>query len=272
MRVILLLATSAAAGAAPEAYGSWQANDRHARVIASDPAFISATSYERVQITNWRWRPPPGSDRFESDRSGAAIPCDNLTIYELEVDDIATLAATSHRYADRFLSGEFGDVDALARDLRTAYFVEVTPHVGRDMLPQALMMVTVEPGLEWINPVAPIPDDGPDPWVRGEIAFNRWYDDVIHEMASGIPGFFGATRYKVLSADSNGLRVVSGRRPNQYRYLCVYELEVEPDEAAQAIQSVLTTPDHPCRHTPLVDHDNGGTTFWRRISQRVTTA
>ena len=71
------------------------------------------------------------------------------------------------------------------------------------------------------NPISPERDE----------EYNTWYNDVHLADLMGVPGFVGATRYRL--ADDMG----KGTAPSEHRYLALYEVEGDPVAAYAELRS-----------------------------------
>lgn len=76
------------------------------------------------------------------------------------------------------------------------------------------------------NPSSPAEDE----------RYNQWYSDKHLVDVVGVPGFVGATRYKL----DKGVTMSGGAvPPNSAGYLAIYELEADTTEGLQAASDAL---------------------------------
>lgn len=87
--------------------------------------------------------------------------------------------------------------------------------------------------------------------------YNQWYDEVHLTDVKRIPGIVGATRYEYVPTEHD---ITSP--PTPHRYLAVYELEGDADDAIGELLKRAGGPE--MRLSQALDTPNIVTSVWRR--------
>jgi hypothetical protein len=202
MRALLVVYTEPTTPAHEDAYNRWY-TEEHLPDVLAVPGYVRATRFVAV----------PGD---------CVVPQRYLSLYELEVEGISGLQATSDEHMRRIGTGEMrrspdGAMDRNA--MRALYYEAVGPRVGSgDAVPSSVLMVYSDPS---------------SPDLEDE--YNRWYHETHLPEVIDVPGFVAASRYRVTAVNMlNEPWVVS------QRYLAVYELDRSDPEQIAASHAELS--------------------------------
>lgn len=233
MRALLVVYTEPTTPAHEDAYNRWY-TEEHLPDVLAVPGYVRAT----------RFRAVPGE---------CAVAQRYLSLYELEVDGLRGLQATSDEHMRRIATGDMrrspdGAMDRNA--MRALYYEAVGPRVGTgDAVPASVLMVYSDPS----SPEA-------------EAEYNRWYQDVHLPEVIDVPGFVAASRYRVTAVNMLGEPWVVSQR-----YLAVYELDRQDPEQIAASHAELTRRVREGDRMQLSSALGPGpiTRYYARISDRI---
>lgn len=233
MRALLVVYTEPTTPGHEDAYNRWY-TEEHLPDVLAVPGYVRAT----------RFRAVPGE---------CPIPQRYLSLYELEVDGLDGLKATSDEHMRRIATGDMrrspdGAMDRNA--MRALYYEAVGPRVGSgDAAPESVLMVYSDPS----SPEA-------------EAEYNRWYHETHLPEVIDVPGFVAASRYRVTAVNMLGEPWVVSQR-----YLAVYELGRRDPEQIAASHAELTRRVREGDRMQLSSALGPGpiTRYYARISDRI---
>ncbi len=196
MKAVLIVLTNPGSHEKEDVYNEWYTNE-HVPDVLDVPGYVAATRYEA--FPSW-----------------ISIPQRYLTIYDLEVEDVAHVQRISDEHMRRIAAGEMrrSPDGAMDRDtMRAMYYIEKSPR-QESKLQQAATPEGVF--LAYAAPVAP----------ERESELNKWYDEQHLPDVLALPGFTAAQRYAM-----TGVNMVGQTWVTDNPYLTVYE-HMHDSEAA----------------------------------------
>lgn len=196
MKAVLVVLTNPGSPEADAAYNDWYDNV-HVPDVLAVPGYVSAVRYKAFPS----WCP---------------IPQKYLTIYDLEVDDVAHVQRISDEHMRRIGAGEMrrSPEGAMDRDtMRAMYYVERSVRQT-----SKLQQANLADGVFLAYAAAASPDR--------DAELNRWYDEQHLPDVLDLPGFTAAQRYETTRINMVGQPWVT-----ENPYLTVYE-HMHTDEAA----------------------------------------
>ncbi len=188
MKAVLLVLTNPGSPDTEAEYNEWYTNEHLPDVLAV-PGYVGATRY--VAYPAW-----------------VSIPQRYLTIYDLEVDDVAHVQRISDEHMRRIGAGEMRRSPSGAMDresMRAMYYIEVEPAQHSKVTPAQAP-----------NSVFVTYNQPKTPDVAQE--YNRWYRDQHLPDVLACPGFTRAQRFR-----STGIEMVPGPWFTDLEYVNIYE-------------------------------------------------
>ena len=196
MKAVLIVLTNPGSSDKEAAYNDWYTNE-HVPDVLAVPGYVAATRYEG--FPSW-----------------ISIPQRYLTIYDLEVDDVAHIQRISDEHMRRIAAGEMRRSPDGAMDrgtMRAMYYLEKSARQT-----SKLQQSAVPDGVFLAYAAAAAPDR--------DAELNRWYDEQHLPDVLDLPGFTAAQRYTM-----TGVNMVGQPWVTENPYLTVYE-HMHRDEAA----------------------------------------
>ena len=236
MKAVLVVLTNPGFPEAEQAYNDWYTNV-HVPDVLDVPGYVSAVRYRAFPS----WQPVP--QRY-------------LTIYDLEVRDIAHVQQISDEHMRRIGAGEMRRSPDGAMDratMRAMYYLERSPRQTSTTQP-----ATTPKGvfLAFAAPASP----------ATEAELNRWYDEQHVPDILTLPGFTAAQRYVTTNVNMVGQPWVT-----ENAYLTVYEHQHDTEDAYNA--SFGTIRERIAAGTVVMTHSiapNSLMAVYHRISDRIT--
>ena len=188
MKAVLIVLTNPDSPEKEAVYNDWYTNE-HVPDVLAVPGYKAATRYEA--FPSW-----------------ISIPQRYLTIYDLEVVDVAHIQRISDEHMRRIAAGEMrrSPEGAMDRDtMRAMYYLEKSPRQT-----SKLQQANVPDGV-FLAYAAPTS-------AHREAELNRWYDEQHLPDVLDLPGFTAAQRYTMA-----GVNMVGQPWVTENPYLTVYE-------------------------------------------------
>ena len=188
MKAVLVVLTNPANEAAEDAYNDWYTNV-HVPDVLAVPGYVSATRYRAFD----------GWQVFDQKY---------LSIYELEVRDLAHLQEVSDEHMRRIANNEMRRSPDNVMDrntMRALYYAETGPrHTGPHM--QSGMLNSVF--MAYSSPSS----------SEREQEFHEWYENTHLPEILALPGFLAAQRFSATS-----INMVNQPWVTEHGYLAIYE-------------------------------------------------
>lgn len=234
MKALLVVFTDPVKGQ-EDAYNRWY-TEEHLPDCLAVPGYVRAT----------RYRAFPGIER--------SVEQEYLSLYELEVPNVAALAKVSAEHMRRIAEGIMRPPppDTISNaTMRALYYAAPRSRFGRfDAVPEGVFVVLTDPS----SP-------------ETERAFNDWYDDTHLPEVCSVAPFVAATRYRPTTVNMLGRPWVTGRR-----HLAVYELGAPQRSAFEAglagLGGIIPLTGKPMDMSPTLDRNTVGRWAGYRVSPR----